>query len=191
MHEIDLQSAIETNVLKLGTMTMEAHADRLIIVQDPFVSGYECTVCGGKNVINEVSYVKCPDCEGAGRRSSDSNGSVTVWKKCSTCAGSGLVACEACGGKGGLIIVPDESERRPTTGTIASIGCDVKMFQRGQAVIYPSFTGHVYDLTAEDVNGKPVEITIVILRESEVLAKVAGHLELRRVKRSAAVGTAA
>jgi hypothetical protein len=36
-----------------------------------------------------------------------------------------------------------------------------------------------------------VEITIVILRESEILAKISGHLELRRVKKSAALGTAA
>jgi co-chaperonin GroES (HSP10) len=200
MPEIDLASALQSNVLKLGTMTMQAHADRLLIVQDPFVSGYECTVCGGKNVINEVSYVSCSDCRGRGYRvrvvqpqlgSEDDQAQETVEVKCSTCDGQGQVVCSACEGKGGVIIVPDASERRPTTGTIASIGNEVTQFERGQSVIYPSFAGHAYDLTAEDMQGNPVQITIVILRESEVLAKISGHLELRRVKKSAALGTAA
>ena len=191
--EIDLASALETNVLKLGTMTMEAHADRLIIVQDPFVSGYECTVCGGKNVVNEVSHVTCEDCKGLGKKRIEPIDRFHDWieKRCSTCDGTGRVVCAACDGKGGVIIVPDASERRPTTGTIASIGNQVTCFTRGESVIYPSFAGHAYDLTAEDMQGNPVAITIVILRESEVLAKISGHLELRRVKKSAALGTAA
>jgi len=189
--EIDLASALETNVLKLGTMTMQAHADRLLIVQDPFVSGYECTVCGGKNVINQVSHVICPECSGLGFNWRKRDLADDLKVKCSHCEGRGLVRCPACEGKGGVIIVPDASERRPTTGTIASIGNEVTHFERGQSVIYPSFAGHAYDLTAEDMQGNPVQITIVILRESEVLAKISGHLELRRVKKSAALGTAA
>lgn len=199
MPEIDLVSALETNVLKLGTMTMEAHADRLLIVQDPFVSGYECTTCGGKTVVNEVSYVRCANCKGEGKYwkeqpafpSDPVRGFVRTEFKCAECEGTGMIRCPACDGKGGTIIVPDASERRPTTGTIASVGNEVKMFERGQAVIYPSFAGHAYDLTAEDMQGNPVAITIVILRESEVLAKISGHLEMRRVKKSAAMGTAA
>jgi co-chaperonin GroES (HSP10) len=207
MPEIDLVSALETNVLKLGTMTMEAHADRLLIVQDPFVSGYECTTCGGKYIVNEISYVSCEDCHGEGAKVVSLDAEERHTKKCSTCSGTGRIVCEACGGKGGVIIVPDASERRPTTGTIASVGWMIdeanwfirlkhwftgqQNFRRGQSVIYPSFAGHAYDLVAEDLQGNPVEITIVILRESEILAKISGHLELRRVKKSAAMGTAA
>jgi co-chaperonin GroES (HSP10)/DNA-directed RNA polymerase subunit RPC12/RpoP len=191
MPEIDLASALQTNVLKLGTMTMEAHADRLIVVQDPFVSGYECTTCGGKLVVNDVSYVKCEDCGGEGSKIVSLSAEERHTKKCSTCAGTGRVVCEACGGKGGVIIVPDASERRPTTGTIASVGNQVTSFERGESVIYPSFAGHAYDLMAEDLQGNPVDITIVLLRESEILAKISGHLEMRRVKKSAAMGTAA
>lgn len=183
MQEIDLKSALETNVLRLGTMTMEAHEDRIIVIQDPFVSGYECTVCGGKNIYNEVSYVHCEDCTGSGYGPSG--------KKCSTCSGSGRLPCPACNGRGGVLVVPDASERRPTTGTIASVGERAQFFVRGQGVIYPSFAGHAFDLTAVDAQGNPEAITIVILRESEVLAKISGHLEMRRVKKSAAMGTAA
>lgn len=194
MPEIDLASALETNVLKLGTMTMEAHADRLIIVQDPFVSGYECTTCGGKHIVNEVSYVACDNCQGKGLYWKDKpigNGTIRTEFKCAVCDGSGRVVCPACNGKGGTIVVPNSSERRPTTGTICSVGHEVTQFERGMSVIYPSFAGHAYDLTAEGMNGESIDITIVILRESEVLAKISGHLELRRVKKSAAMGTAA
>jgi len=190
--EIDLQSALTTNVLKLGTMTIEAHADRLIVVQDPFVSGYECTACGGKWIINEVSYVQCTECAGVGKYSRSQNiGLTQIWIKCSFCEGTGRIPCPACDGKGAALVVPDASERRPTTGTIASVGPQVSGFARGDAVIYPSFAGHTYDLTAQDAHGQPVEIVLVILRESEVLAKISGHLEMRRVKRSASLGSAA
>jgi len=197
MPEIDVRSALETNVLKLGTMTMEAHADRIIIIQDPFVSGYECTTCGGKMIVNDVSHVACDNCNGRGKyhKVVDANGSVTVWSeaefKCAKCDGSGSVRCPACDGKGGTIIIPDKAENRPTTGTIVSVGPEVRHFERGQAVIYPSFAGYAYDLEAEKIGGGEVKVVIVILRESEVLAKVSGHLELRRVKKTAALSTAA
>jgi len=181
MPEIDLQSALETNILKLGTLEMEAHADRMLIVQDPFVSGYECATCDG------AQKVLCDNCDGSGKTLR----AYSHEKKCSHCDGGGRVICLACNGKGGLLIVPDSSERRPTTGTIVSVGSAVPCFTRGQAVIYPSFAGHAFDLTATDLEGRDVAVCIVILRESEVLAKVKGHLELRRVKRSAAIGTAA
>jgi len=191
MPEIDLQSALETNILKLGTLEMEAHADRMLIVQDPFVSGYECPACGG------ARKVLCDNCDGRGFNEV-SGGEITAVvgikstrKKCSHCSGEGRIKCPECDGRGGLLIVPDSSERRPTTGTIMSVGGAVTCFERGQAVIYPSFAGHAFDLTATDLEGRDVAVCIVILRESEVLAKVKGHLELRRVKRSAAIGTAA
>lgn len=181
------------NVVQLGTASMEAHADRLIVVQDEFRSGYECTTCRGLNVRvigggeakQSVSAVACDACKGTGRSK------VVQEAKCSQCKGQGWTACPECGGRGGLIVFDQDSERRPTTGLIVSIGPQVTAFKRGESVIYTSFSGHAYDLTAPDVNGNDVAVTLVILREQEVLAKVSGHLELRRVKRSAAVSTAA
>lgn len=179
MPEIDLISALETNVLKLGTMEMEAHADRILVVQDEFRSGFECVTCKG------IGAVLCDNCDGKG------TSLVVKAGKCSRCNGEGRQVCPECKGKGGLLIVPDASERRPTTGTIVSVGPRVTAFERGQSVIYPSFAGHAFDLIATDLQGNEVQVVIVILREEEVLAKVKGHLELRRVRKSAAVGTAA
>ena len=179
MPEIDLESALKTNVLKLGSMELEAHSDRIIVVQDDFVSGYECLTCKGKQEI------ACDNCEGSGKSVIVKDG------KCSKCQGRKAIVCPTCSGKGGVLIIPQNAERRPTTGEILSIGPGVKNFKRGESVIYPSFAGHVWDLTAIDIHGHEVTVVVVCLREDEVLAKVSGHLELRRVRKSAAMSTAA
>lgn len=177
--EIDLGSSLENNVLRLGSMTMEASSDRMIVIEDPFVSGYECPTCGGRGVVG------CGNCDGTGKSVIVKDG------KCSHCQGSKVVKCGACGGKGGTIVVPEVSERRPTTGQIVSVGPKITHFVRGESVLYPSYCGHVMDLEATDLDGNAVVAAIRIVQESDILAKVSGHLELRRVKKSQAVGTAA
>jgi hypothetical protein len=197
MPEIDLQSAITTNVLRLGELTLEAHADRIVVVEDEFRSGYECATCGG------TGNIKCADC-------SDGTSAVNPLIKCKSCAGTTWILCADCGGKGALLVIPEQSERRPTTGTIVSVGPDVarltrfqamlyaireffgfkvpaKRLARGQSVIYPSFCGHVFDLNAVDLRGTEIQVCIRIMRESEVIAKVSGHLDLRRVQKSVAM----
>jgi len=199
MPEIDLASAIETNVVKLGTLEMEAHADKIIVVQDSFVSGYECARCGGRDIRNEVSYIACPECKGKGRywkeqrldKTGERANILRTEFKCANCKGTGDISCPDCDGKGGSLVVPDASERRPTTGTIVSKGHLVTKFELGQAILYPSFVGHAFDLEAIDMNGNPVAVVIVIMSENDVLTKVRGHLELRRMKKSVALWTMA
>ena len=183
MQEIDLQSAIQTNVLRLGALTMEAFNDRLLVIEDEFRSGYECPDCVGKKKIKspELEELVCESCGGSGK-------SVIVHDaKCTRCRGTGRTLCGTCKGKGGVIVVAQASERRPTTGTIVSVGEKVERAQRGESVIYTSFSGHVYDL---ELPGDEV-VVIRVIQESDILAKVSGHLELRRVKKSVAVGSAA
>ena len=197
MPEIDLQSAIETNWIKLGTLEMEAMWDRVIVVQDDFRFGTECTHCGAKDIrmisqTEQRSVVVCPDCVGTGRVLKAGSDSLMV--NCVTCDRHGWVICPACNGTGaeaGLIAHPKDREQRPTTGTIVSKGERVVAFQRGDSVIYPSFAGHFWELQAVDLNGGDVTVTIGILREEEILSRVKGHLELRRMKHSSARGTAA
>jgi co-chaperonin GroES (HSP10) len=180
--EIDLKSAVKTNVLNLGGMTLEASADRIIVVEDEFKSGYECLTCEG------VGSLVCENCNGTGKSS------ISKDARCSQCQGRKSVVCPECKGKTvveGGIVVPEASIRRPTTGTVVSTGPDVKRFERGQSVIYTSFSGHVFELNAYDMSGREIVIVIRVIQESDILAKVSGHLELRRVKKSAAVGSAA
>lgn len=182
MQEIDIKSAVETNVLNLGGMTLEAAADRIIVVEDEFKSGYECSMCEGAGTLI------CENCNGSGKSS------ISKDARCSKCQGRKNIVCPECKGKtvveGGLV-VPEASVRRPTTGTIVSVGPDVKRFERAQSVIYTSFSGHVFELNAFDLAGREIVIVIRVIQESDILAKVSGHLELRRVKKSAALGSAA
>ena len=197
MPEIDLAVAIETNWIKLGTLEMEANYDRMVVVQDDFRFGTECLRCRARDIrmisqTEQRSVVRCDDCVGTGRVLKA--GSDNIMVNCVTCDRRGWIVCPECNGTGaeeGLIAHPQDREQRPTTGTIVSVGEKVVKFKRGESIIYPSFVGHFWDLEAEDVNGNIVKVTIGILREDEALARVKGHLELRRVKRSASLGTAA
>ena len=199
MPELDFQSALETNWIKLGTLEMEATGDRIIVVQDDFRFGTECTRCQAKDIrmitqTEQRSVVKCPSCNGFGTRIVETLDSQKLEKKCSECSGKGWVICPDCNGtgvEGGMIAHPQDREQRPTTGTIVSVGEKVSKFQRGESVIYPSFAGHFWKLEAVDVNGRDVSVDIGVLHEDEVICRVKGHLELRRVKKSVAMHTAA
>ena len=74
-------------------------------------------------------------------------------------------------------MVPEVSQRRPSTGQVVSIGDKVKYFKPGDNVLYSNFAGHAMDLQRA---GSP--LVVRILHESEILAQVQGHLELRSVK---------
>jgi hypothetical protein len=211
MQELDFQSAIATNILKLGTLNLEAYGDRIVVIEDEFRSGYECTTCGGKGKIpceqcEGTGAEVCDNCNGSGESSLVPGAKCTQCKgektqPCGTCNGSMTEVCPGCNGKGGLLVVPEQSVRRPTTGVIVSIGWRVnnramrcwawiigkKIVQRGQSVMYTSFSGHVYELELPDGG----QIVIRVIQESDIISRVSGHLELRRVKKTAALGSAA
>lgn len=110
-----------------------------------------------------VSGYECPDCGGSGK--SKLNVEVT---------------CKSCGGKGvreGGIIIPDESQRKPTTGTIVSTGPDCKYLKPGQAVLFSSYAGHTIDLDRAGFR-----VVLRILHEGEVLCLMEGHLDLKTVR---------
>lgn len=165
-----------SNVLDLGNgLEFEAFADRILVLEDEFRSGYECTDCGG------ATKKVCSQCGGEGHYINA--GSVEV--KCSECGGDGRVTCPTCGGKGGLLITPEVSARRPASGKIVSVGPGVYQngvlipmrAKVGQSVLYSNFAGYVVDLARA---GQP--ITIRILHENEILCGIKGHLTLTNFK---------
>lgn len=151
---------------KAGPVEFAAFGDRLLIIEDQFRSGYECKACDG------AGETACDQCGGAGKYK---RGERTF--KCSQCT-NGKVKCAECGGKGGVLVVPDVSQRRPSTGRVVSIGEKVKNFEVGHDVLYSNFAGHAMDLDRAGM-----KIVIRILHESEILARVQGHLELRSVRK--------
>lgn len=147
-----------------GSLNFWALGDRVLIEEDAFKSGYECSKCNGKGSI------PCDNCGGTQER----NG-----KKCSICDGTdGTLTCPSCGGKGGLIVVPDTSQRRPTSGTVVSVGAAVKVLKVGQSVLYSSFAGYTVDL--KGATGQ--DVVLRILHESEILSGMEGHLTLTNLR---------
>jgi len=147
----------------VGSLTFWALGDRVLIEEDPFRSGYECSKCGG------LGKIACDNCGGTRTR----NG-----KKCSICADTdGSLTCPECSGKGGLIVTPDIAQRRPTSGTVKSAGRKCKYLKPGDSVLYSNFAGYVVDLNRA---GTPV--TLRILHETEILAGMEGHLTLTNLK---------
>jgi co-chaperonin GroES (HSP10) len=150
---------------EVGTVKFAAFGDRYLVVEDEFRSGYECQSCNGSG------RVACMYCDGKGEYERDGRSF-----KCSSCSG-GKLTCPQCGGKGGLLVIPDISKRRPTTGQVVSCGEKTKYFKFGDNVMFSNFAGHAIDLERA---GLP--IVLHILHESEILAQVEGHLELRSAK---------
>jgi len=176
----------EQNIIELGAIGLEALSDRIIILQDEYRSGYECPRCEERNVHNNVSLVKCDNCDGTGKSVIVKDG------KCSQCAGNGWHACPECKGKGGLLASSDrDKDKRPTTGTVVSIGHDVVKVSRGERVMFPSYVGHTFDLSAKDVNGNDVRAAVTMCRYEDLLCKMHGVLAVKDIHRSKALGTLA
>lgn len=151
---------------ELGALKFWALGDRVIIQEDEFRTGYECSSCDGKG------KVPCANCHGAGSHSL--GGPV---KKCSHCEGAGHLRCSSCSGKGALIVAPEIAQRRPTSGTVVSAGQRCKYLREGDSVLYSNFAGYVVDLDRAGA-----KVTLRILHESEILAGMDGHLTLSNLK---------
>lgn len=151
------------NVFKVGDMEFEALSDRIIILEDAFRSGYECARCEGKGEL------RCDNCHGVGSYNH---------KKCAHCD-EGTIKCPDCHGKGGLLVVAEVSERRPTTGRVVSIGPKVTTLAVGESVLYSNFAGFLVELNRA-TNGTSTALRI--LHEGEVMTKLKGHLKLSDLK---------
>lgn len=163
----------EITKFEVGSLKFWALADRLLIEEDQFKSGYECITCGGRGKL------KCSDCQGSGERSIE--GGPT--KKCSACS-EGTVVCHSCKGKGGLIVTPETAERRPTSGTVVSVGPDCKYVKVGDSVLFSNFAGYLVEL-----NRAGSKVALRILHETELLAGMEGHLTLTNLSQKSELTT--
>jgi hypothetical protein len=163
------QQSQNRNMYFAGDFGMEATSDRVLIVEDDFRSGYECEAC------NEVGSLVCPGCDGSG------TSRVVVGAACSMCHGDKKITCESCKGKGVLLEIPQASKRRPTTGIIVSVGWEVKNFAIGDFALFPNYCGEVYDLSGVNSDGQELTVVLRMLKEREIIARITGHLKLRRL----------
>lgn len=89
------------NVIELADLgvSMEAVADKIMILVDSYKSGYECKECGG------TGRIKSSIVEGATSQ------------------------CADCKGKGVTLVIPDNAKSMPSTGVIVSMGPDTKFMK--------------------------------------------------------------
>jgi len=162
--------------------SMEAYADRIVVLLDEYKSGRECSKCLGKGHLGVICHYcagiktfkgrtdesPCPDC---------SVGTGPLQKSL------GFVLCDLCHGQGtSSIIVPEDSEKRPTTGVITSVGalCNLIRIEGqwvrrpseaclavGDRIVFTLYSGNEFELGSN--KNKSV---IRILKESEVLGRL-------------------
>ena len=148
-----------------GDIALVAWGDRLIIEEDKFKSGFECKTCDGDGHTDEV----CPVCQGSKIELFDN-----VPTRCRACTvgtrdgreSYGYKLCPDCKGKGGLIITPETSQLRPSTGVIRSTGPDVKFAKVGDHVLYSNMAGHAIHFKQK--------VVIRTMREHEVTTLIFG-----------------
>jgi len=121
-------------VVVADEFVLEVIGDRLAIEEDKFRTGRECKSCDGDG----YTSANCPMCVERGyppgvEATADDNTAIP----CRLCTsqhgrgvfglalGKGKKTCEECNGKGALIVLPQETERRTTTGVIRSAGPDI------------------------------------------------------------------
>jgi co-chaperonin GroES (HSP10) len=114
MNDIEVKED-KLNVLELSDLgiSLEAIADKIIILVDGYKSGYECK-----------------ECKGTGRVPSP------------VIAGS-MRDCDECKGKGVTIHIPDTAKSMPSTGVVVSMGplCTKSSVQIGTRVVYGVHVG--------------------------------------------------
>jgi len=101
------------------------------------------------------------------------------------------IFCARCEGVGFVMEPISKSEMHKQACSWCNGTGGSKKYRRGESIIYPSFAGHFWELEAVDIYGNDVHVVVGVLREDEIITRVRGHLELRRVKKSAALHTAA
>lgn len=157
-------------------LALECMGDNIIVIEDRWRSGYECSMCDGNCYLDEP----CPVC----------NGEIRDDYICSACypinqrqnpdfiAQRGKKLCPKCNGLGATIVAPQESKRRPSSGTVVSTGPEVIYdergnilpshfrIRRGDRVLYTMFAGTVITLKQKE--------DIRIMHSHEVYCKIYG-----------------
>lgn len=153
-----------------------------------------CDGCGGTGQVrnlfralddtsNEPKWKTCNDCSGSGKKQLGKGLEAGIYP-CRNCmavidvsgsraAPTGFEPCYSCKGKSVTLVVPEESLRRPNSGTVRSTGPKVTTVKCGDKVMYSNHTGmEVYFKR---------NLKFRQMRVHEIMARIHGLGELRKV----------
>lgn len=157
--------------------------DNILVSVDIYKSGYECKECKGVGRIK--SHCSCEDTDRPGFRYTNSQleefqntlGVIVTDTRahilCPSCSGDYIThrvdaPCAACGGKGALIYIPDQSKVLPTTGVIVSVGSSANPeFKCGMRVLFGAYTGVMIPTKAPGIAFK-------VIRDIQILCEIEG-----------------
>jgi co-chaperonin GroES (HSP10) len=162
-------------------LAMEATFNNVIVIEDKFKTGYECKTCDGAGHLGE----RCPSCEGTGFLGESACYNCGNTNEYSKRIYTGFVACKDCKGKGTSsgLVVPNNAERRPTTGSIVSVGPEVALnkdtgepiFKLGDHVLFTQYSGHgityKQNKTVRVLNEKEIITRLFRLKEANKLTE--------------------
>jgi co-chaperonin GroES (HSP10) len=154
-------------------LALEAFGTNIIVKEDKFRTGYECSVCDG--ICHGT--VKCPRCNGtktvkAPAIAGEPSEGLVPCKACLVASNTGnmipcgFIPCDTCKGRGASIVVPEESMRRPSSGTVVSTGEGVLKLKCGTRVLYSNHAGYAMNFKQQTV--------FRIMHEHEVLSLLHG-----------------
>jgi len=136
---------------------MRALNEKITVVIDLSITGYECKRCKGKKKIKlecscvteghpgrkySASQIKVVR-EAMGDTVADAR-ALAVCQECDGHPSSTFVECPECHGNGGLIIIPKKSKNLPQTGVVVSMGKVAREkaeFKIGDRILFGEFSG--------------------------------------------------
>jgi co-chaperonin GroES (HSP10) len=144
--------------LMMAALDMPPNANgRLIVKQDTQESEYACQACKGKGHTEEV----CSVCDGQGCQECTVLGFEREAKH--PCGKTPCRACKGTGWRGGIVI-PEQSQSRPVTGIVVSVGPSCLVVKLGDRVLHSRYAGH--QITTPEGDG------FTMMRESEILSLI-------------------
>jgi co-chaperonin GroES (HSP10) len=172
----------------LSQVGLSCIGDQIIVLEDKFRTGFECSKCDGEGYSEE----DCDFCKGTGKE----NAGTDQESLCRICCPRNLVdsgqytpgkrLCDNCQGKGSLIIAPQISQQKPSIGVIVSTGPDVypdcRVINRvtGQRWAYPMKIGD--RLLYSRFAGSGIELKqkkiLRVMHAHEAMCKIYGQAKL-------------
>lgn len=158
----------------VDNIAMRPIGDRILIREDEFKSRYDCLTCGGKGHLDDI----CPRCLGKKYVISKVDKEESACPECTVNAertiSYGKVLCPVCHGNKGSLVIPEDSQKPPTTGIIIAVGKEVTEYKVGARVLYHNFTGTAFEM---------FKTKLRIMRQGDVYCEIRGMTtEVNEVK---------